>query len=97
MPRAYNFKPCLLGYQGDSYTQDVDERDAFAWMLHMMDAQCKLNPNLQAMPRRKMKDKIYKNKVRESFAWDPQTKQYSTEPSEVIKKTRISDEHLKSA
>ena len=62
-----------------------------------METQCRHNPNLRAQPRRKTKDVIHRNKVRESYPWDPQTGQYSSEPSEVIKKNRISDEHLKSA
>lgn len=39
-------------------------------MLNMMTSQCHQNPNLRALPLRKIKDVIHKNKVRESFEWD---------------------------
>ena len=71
MPRAYNFKPGLAGFQADAYTKEVEERDAFAWMLHLMETQCRHNPNLRLQPRRKTKDVIHRNKVRESYLWNP--------------------------
>jgi len=70
MPSAYNFKVNLQGFTQDAAaanTANVSERDAFAWMLHELKMQCEKNPFLKALPRRRMKDIIHKNKVRESY------------------------------
>lgn len=89
MPTAYNFKVNLHGYGPEG--AEVSERDIFAWMLHRVEAQCQQNPFLKALPRRRIKDVIHRNKVRESFELDPATGQFPSTPTEVIRKTRISD------
>ena len=90
MPSAYNFKVNLQGYQPGA-TAEVHERDIFAWMLHTAEAQCQQNPWLKALPRRRIKDVIHRNKVRESFEFDYVTGQFPNTPTEVIRKNRISD------
>ena len=74
MPRAFNFEPGLVGYKNDPHTADVSEREAFAYMKQALDYQCSQNPHLKAVPLRKTKDVIHKNKVRETYDFDQKTK-----------------------
>lgn len=87
MPTAYNFKVNL---------HSKDDKITFNWMLdHINTEYCYKDSFLKALPIRKMKDVIHSNKVRESFGLDPTSQRYFAKPFEVIKKTRVSDLHLK--
>lgn len=98
MPPAYRFTPGLLGSDKDSTSAtELTERDAFAWVLHLAELQCKQNSFFKQVPRIKTKDVISRNKTRATYQIDPETKQFSATPSEVIRKNRIYDLNLKSA
>ena len=70
MPNAYRFKVNLHGTKAQ---KQVAEEKTFFWMLHMLNEKCYKNEHLMALPRRKIRDIIYKNKVRESYDFDPYT------------------------
>ena len=73
MPTAYQFKVNLHGHVADPNSEQADERDVFGWMLHKVTEQCQYNPHLTQLPRRKIKDQIYRNNTRESFLLDQAT------------------------
>ena len=40
MPPAYKFKVNLQGHGADPSSEQIDERDVFGWMLHIVTEQC---------------------------------------------------------
>ena len=60
-------------------------------MRHKASELADKNQFLTRQKVRKIKDIIYRNKVRESYFFNEETKEYPDVPAEVIKKNRISD------
>lgn len=77
--------------------KNVTEAELFAHMIQRFNKQSEINDILKRVPTTFKKDVAYNNGSRASYEFDPTTKGYREQPSEIIMKKRIDDINVKCA
>ena len=88
-PSFYEFKPGMLKHQ------NFQDQELFQLMLQKFYHQTEVNKFLEPKSTTFKKDVNINGGSRATFDYDPDQKSYKTQPSAVIKKTRVDDLNLK--